>query len=183
MFRLRGYVKDYEIQERVDKRGIVKKIPVYTGPRFVSVADEEMRHRLNRIYSAMSVLMIALFIGCGLIENVGNRNMVNALAYACSCFPVVYNCIGMVATLRLGEIAERREYDMSLRRMKHSAVGIMTLYPVAVIAEIVSLFTVENKGHIFSEILYFLLCGMMITAAWLVRYLCGKYPYVEMYKN
>lgn len=183
MFRLRGYVKDYEIQESMDNRGAVKKVPVYVGPWFVSVADEEMRHRLNRIYIAMSVLMIALFIGCGFVENAGNRNMVNALAYACSCFPVIYNFIGMVATLRLGEKAERREYDMSIRRMKHSAVGIMVFYPVAVIAEIVSLFTVEYKLNISVEVLYFLLCGLMIAVAWLVQYLCRKYPYKAMNKN
>jgi len=183
MFRLRGYVKDYEIRESMDKRGAVKKVPVYVGPWFVSTADGEMRHRLNRIYITMSVLMIALFIGCGFVENAGNRNMVNALAYACSCFPVIYNFIGMVAALRLKEKAERREYDMSVRRMKHSAVGIMVFYPVAIISEIVSLFTLENKVNVIAEIFYFLLCGMMIIAAWLVQYLCRKYPYSPMYKN
>ena len=177
MFRLRGYVKDYEIQESMDKRGTVKKFPVYVGPWFVSVADEEMRQRLKRIYLAMSVLMIALFLGCGMIENAGNRNMINALAYACSCFPVVYNCIGMVAALQLGEKAERKEYDMSVRRMKHSAIGIMVLYPIAVVSEVISLFTAVNKVNILTEILYFMLCGMMVASAWLVQYLSRKYPY------
>ena len=179
MFRLRTYVKDYEIKESMDKKGAVKKIPVYIGPWFVSTTDEGMRQRLKRIYAAMSVLVIVLFLCCGLIENAGNRNMINSLAYACSCFPVVYNFIGMVATLRLDKKAERREYDMSIRRMYHSAMGILILYPVAVVAEIVSAFTVERKVKILTEILYLLLCGAMIAAAWLVQYLCRKYPYRE----
>lgn len=183
MFRLRSYVKDYEIQESMDKRGVIKKIPVYVGPVFESVADEAMRQRLKRIYAVMSVLMIVLFLGCGLLENAGNRNMVNALAYACSCFPVVYNFIGMVATLRLAGKAERREYDMSIRRMYHSAIGIMILYPFAIVTEIISVFTVDSKVKILTEILYLLLCAMMVAAAWLIQYLCRKYPYRESIKT
>jgi len=179
MFRLRSYVKDYEIQGSMDKRGAIKKTPVYIGPWFVSTADEEMRQRLKRIYAAMAVLVILLFLSCGLIENAGNRNMVNALAYACSCFPVVYNFIGMFATLRLAGKAERREYDMSIRRMYHSAIGILILYPFAIVTEIISVFTVERKVNILMEILYLLLCAMMVAAAWLIQYLCRKYPYRE----
>lgn len=177
MFRLRSYVKDYEIRESMDKRGTVKKVPVYIGPWFESVAGAEMQQRLKRIYAAMAVLVIALFLGCGLVDNAGNRNMVNALAYACSCFPVVYYLIGMVATLRLGEKAERREYDMSVCRMLHSAVGIMILYLVAFVTEIVSIFTAKGKISVVTEILYLLLCAAMIAAAGLVQYLCRKYPY------
>lgn len=180
MFRLRTYVKDYKIQENMDQRGMVKKVPVYVGPWFKSVADDNMRKSLRRIYATMAVVMAVLFLGCGLLDNVGSRNMVNALAYAFSCFPIVYNFIGMVATQRLGEKAERREYDLSVRRMRHSAVGIMILYLIAVVSEVVVVFTGENKGNILTENLYLLLCGLMIAAAWLVQYLCRKYPYQEI---
>lgn len=179
MFRLRGYVKDYEIQVKKDKTGKESKVAVYIGPWYRRSADEEMNRRLKRIYITMSVLIVLVFIGCGFVENAGNRNMINALAYACSCFPVVYNIIGLVAVLRLGERIERREYDMSLRRMKHSAVGIMMMYPIAVITEIVSLFTVDKEINIPTEILYLLLCGLMCLCAWLIWYLCRKYPYRE----
>lgn len=179
MFRLRTYVKDYEIRESTDKRGTVKKVPVYVGPWFESVADDTMRKCLNRIYATMAVVMIALFLGCGFLDTVGSRNMVNALAYAFSCFPVVYNFIGMVATQRLGRRADRKEYDMSVRRMRHSAVGIMILYPIAIVSEIVVVLTGENKGNLLTESLYILLCGLMIAAAWLVQYLCRRYPYRE----
>jgi len=97
MFRLRSYVKDYEIRESMDKRGTVKKIPVYIGPWFERVADDEMHQRLKRIYATAAVVMIALYIGCGMLDNAGNRNMINAVAYACACFPIVYNFIGKQA--------------------------------------------------------------------------------------
>lgn len=179
MFRLRSYVKEYEIQIKKDKYGKDVKVPVYVGNWFVRVADEDMNRRLKRIYLTVSVIMTLLFLGCGLLDNAGNRNMINALAYSCSCFPVLYNIIGMIAALRLGEKAERREYDMSLRRMKHSAVGIMVLYPVAMITEAVSVFTVDRAVYVLTEVGYFLLCGLMILCAWLIRYLCKKYPYRE----
>lgn len=179
MFRLRSYVKEYEMRESVDNRGNVKKVPVYIGPWFIPTAEEEMRQRLKRIYAVMAVLMIAVFLGCGVLENAGNRNMINALAYACSCFPLIYNLMGMIATMRLKDKIERREYDMSVLRMKHSATGIIVLYPIAMLAEIFSLFTVEKSVSVFSEIVYFILCITMILAAWLVRYLCRKYPYRE----
>ncbi len=179
MFRLRSYVKEYEIQVTTDRQGNTKKIPVYIGPWFVRTADEEMHGRLKRIYAVMAVLLILLFLGCGMLDNAGNRNMINALAYACSCFPIIYNFIGMIATLRLKEKIERREYDMSVRRMQHSAIGILVLYPIALVAEILSLFTVEKMIYIFTEIFYFLLCIAVILAAWLIQYLCRKYPYRE----
>lgn len=177
MFRLRGYVKEYEVQESRDRNGVIKKTPVYIGAWYVRTAEEGMHQRLKRIYAAMAVLMSAVFLACGLLDNAGNRNMVNALAYALSCFPVVYYLIGMVAALRLGEKAERREYEMSVCRMHHSAVGIMVLYPVAVVAEVVSIFTAERTISIMTEIIYLFLCVVMIMAAALVRYLCRKYPY------
>ena len=53
MFRLRSYVKEYEMRESVDNRGNVKKVPVYIGPWFIPTAEEEMRQRLKRIYAVM----------------------------------------------------------------------------------------------------------------------------------
>jgi len=182
MFRLRSYVKDYEIRESMDKRGTVKKIPVYIGPWFERVADDEMHQRLKRIYATAAVVMIALYIGCGMLDNAGNRNMINAVAYACACFPIVYNFIGMVATLRLGKRVERREYDMSIRRMYHSMVGLMILYPIAIVAEVFSLFNAKRGISVTTEILYLLLSFALVMVAWLVRYLCCKYPYREMGK-
>lgn len=182
MFRLRSYVKDYEIRESMDKRGTVKKIPVYIGPWFERVANDEMHQRLKRIYATAAVVMIALYIGCGMLDNAGNRNMINAVAYACSCFPLAYNFIGMVATLRLGKRVERREYDMSIRRMYHSMVGLMILYPIAIVAEVFSLFNAKRGISVTTEILYLLLSFALVMVAWLVRYLCCKYPYREMGK-
>ncbi len=180
MFRLRSYVKDYEIQETTDKNGKVKKIPVYTGTWFVRVANDAMHQRLKRIYAATAAVMLALYVVCGLLDNAGNRNVINAVAYACSCFPVVYNFIGMVATLRLGKRVERREYDMSIRRMYHSMVGLMILYPIAIVAEVFSFIGAKKTVSVLTEILYLLLGMMLVMTAWLVRYLCCKYPYREV---
>ena len=179
MFRLRSYVKDYEIQETTDKNGKVKKVPVYMGKWFVRVADEVMHQRLKRIYAASAVVMIALYVVCGMLDNAGNRNMINAVAYACSCFPLGYNFIGMIATLRLGEKVERRAYDMSIRRMYHSMVGLMILYPIAIVSEVFCLFGAKKTISIATEGLYLLLGLTLVMVAWLVRYLCCKYPYRE----
>lgn len=179
MFRLRSYVKDYEIQETTDQNGKVKRIPVYKGTWFVRVADDAMHQRMKRIYAAAAIVMFALYVICGMLDNAGNRNMINAVAYACSCFPIVYNMIGMVATLRLGKRVERREYDMSVRRMYHSMVGLMILYPIAIVAEVFCLFGVKEAVSASTEILYLLLGMILVMTAWLVRYLCCKYPYRE----
>lgn len=179
MFRLRSYVKDYEIQETTDKSGKVKKVPVYRGTWFVRTADGEMHQRLNRIYAAAAVVMIALYICCGMLDNAGNRNMINAVAYACSCLPLGYNFIGMIATLRLSEKVERRTYDMSIRRMYHSMVGLMILYPIAIVSEVFCLLGTGKEINIATEGLYLLLGLALVMVAWLVRYLCCKYPYRE----
>lgn len=176
MFRIRGYVKDYELQEQRDKNGNKKKVSVYIGDWYVRTADEEMHQRLRRIYGTTAVLLFLLFLGLGLLQNAGNRNMINALSYACSCFPIVYNLIGMAATLHLPKRAQRREVDLSIRRMQHSATGILVLYPIAAASEIVSLFFVKTVV-LWMEMLYFALCIGIILIAWLIRFLCRKYPY------
>lgn len=178
MDKIRKYAGDYEtVVTEVNK--ITKKEIRYIGKWFVPSAPEIKKTGIRRLYITAAVLMIILFVCCGMINNAGNRNIVLAFFYAASIFPVAYNFLGMITEIKTGEKRTRREKDLSGGRMKISSYAVVVMYSIVMLSEIVSLFLTEVQINPVNEMMYFFFIIAMIFCALLVIKVCKCYPYQE----
>ncbi len=130
----RRYRNEYEIY--IDEATGKEKIR-YIGKYYRFEMSAEARAKRNRLYYILLAMVILLFVGGGLINNLGGRVLYVMVPYAMAIFPVAYLTMGVVRTgLEKGDM-EHIAYDCTVSRIKKTTVAIMAFMGVSFVGEII----------------------------------------------
>lgn len=119
------YLADYELRSVQTPKGH-KDEAVYKGNYFIPDMPEDELQKYKVSFIVLSLIMTALFIAMGLLNNDGTRVLYVALPYAILLLPVAFMFTGAVYFYRFKEKLTRQEYDQSYIRIK--AYGMAVLY-------------------------------------------------------
>ena len=121
------YIKDYDLQTRLDTRGRERQTAVYKGPYFLPLhSDETFRmYRISVIAAAVLILgaaFVLLFFDRYTVYR--HEGLYTLIPLTVALFPFAYMLLGFFRMPRKNERMQRDVYARSIRRIHRSSAGI-----------------------------------------------------------
>ena len=144
---MRKYVDDYEIVVEEDEKGREKKKAVYRG-NYYEVDIEQISLKRFKWYNIiLLVIILAVHITVGFINNQGMYRFFIALPYVAVFLPLYFLATG-VFRLPIDKRKFRRdEVDLSFKRVKKASTYLLILYGISIIGEVIFLIFFVNNGY------------------------------------
>jgi hypothetical protein len=157
---MKKYVKDYKLVTKLLPNGKTRNETEYIGEYYISrLSGKELTKR--KVYClALALCSDIMMIGIGLINTVGSRVAYVALPYVILFLPSVYCLMGAVRFITAKDKLEHTAFDRSVNRIRKSATGQIILSAIAVIGDIICLFSIKNLEKLFLEAIF--LSGMIV---------------------
>lgn len=157
---MKKYVKEYKLVTKLLPKGKTRKEIEYIGEYYVSqLSGKELTKR--KVYClALALCSDITMISMGLINTVGSRVAYVALPYVILFLPSVYCLMGAIRFVTAKDKLEHASYDRSVNRIRKSATGQIILSAMAVIGDIICLFSIKNLEKLLLEAVF--LCGMAV---------------------
>ncbi|MBP5160300.1 MAG: hypothetical protein ILP10_08405 [Lachnospiraceae bacterium] len=147
----RRYRNEYKI---VTDEATGKEKIIYIGSYYRFELSEEGKKARTRLYIILLVMILLLFAGGALINNVGSRIMYVMVPYAIAVFPVAYLTMGVVRTaLERGDM-EHIAYDCTVTRIRKSTVGIMAFMGISFAGDMVLIIGNSELVDMTRELLF-----------------------------
>lgn len=165
---MKKYHKDYVLETEVGESGKEQNKYHYTGKYYVSAYIRDKKKKIFIKNAVFDFLYLLLFILCGLLNNVGNRNFFIVVPYAFLFLPIVYLSIGTFSSLKMKEKMERVTYDGAIGRMYRSCMGILGISLYLCIADIICItmsFMDKKPLSVVHEVVFLFACILMFTCS------------------
>ena len=164
------YIKDYDLQTRLDTRGRERQTAVYKGPYFLPLHSDETyrRFRISVIVCAALILCAAfvlLFFNHYTVYR--HEGLYTLIPLTIALFPFAYMLLGFFRMPRKNERMQRDVYARSIRRINRSAIGIAIFAGLSLILWLVYLIINRFTDLTAWDALY--TCMMLLILA------CGLY--------
>ncbi|MGF7142875.1 uncharacterized membrane protein YbjE (DUF340 family) [Anaerotaenia torta] len=162
---MKKYQKDYKLIPYLQPNGKIKEKAEYTGKYYIARHSEAELRKIKRYSLTLTLCGMLAMAGAGMLNTNTGRVMYVALPYACLFFPVVFNLLGAVKFLTVGDKLEFAAYDKSVNRIRRSSIGQLVLSSITVIGSLCFFFFGEKTERIAEEIVFL---GSMVLV-----FLCG----------
>lgn len=171
-----NFKDDYSRYHRLTGKGRVVEDVAYVGEYYiVDFENEKVKQRITLINIIFAVLLAALLIGAGLVNTQSSRTIWIVAPYLLTFMPTAYMLIGAVEYKTVGLKMQRVQYELTLLRMKRSAIGIMVLAIINVVLDIVFIIKQHEKISVTSELVYIAINVCMIIVVLVFAKYYNKY--------
>ena len=160
---MKKYKDDYEIITTKDEKGRESQRVVYKGTYFELTASETQIAAFKKKHILMLIIIFALRISAGFLENKGMFQFYISFPYVFSFLALWYMASG---TFRLS--AKKRKYrrdeaDRSIKHLKTGSYYLMVLLAIETIGELFWIFLFSPSANSFQESIYLLLTILTIN--------------------
>ena len=154
------FLNDYKLSTVETEKG-VKQNAEYVGRYYEADLPDEELHKIKAVLVTLSVLIAAVVIGMGFLNNDGNRIFYVIMPYAILFLPIAFLIISAISFYRLGRKLTRIEHHKSFERIKVCALAAMILAISAVAGDIIYI-VLGQPSALITEIAY-LVCSLAIA--------------------
>lgn len=178
---MKKYYRDYEPDSKVLDNGKVLKNVIYKGDYYRYEGSLETFVRQSGRLFLMALVYAAVFVGIGLINSPGGRNMFVFFPYFGSFLPMVYLWTALFGRVTLiynsrnssgKETVKKMEfarYERTYCRIKKSAVAMTVLMGIASISSVVLIFIHIGKEGMIEQLIFTVGAVLMVLVANLIR--------------
>jgi hypothetical protein len=165
---LRKYVNDYQTVSTVDENGREKQSLVYKGPYFETSLDPAGLLRLRRVSLLLLLLIIALHVGGGFVDNPGMYMFYVSLPYVITFFPLVYLASGILRLPKEVRKYRRDEVGLSFDQVRKSSRTLLIILGVGILGELFYVIIFGKSLQLLSEIIYLGIEGCALLSAYMI---------------
>lgn len=165
------YKDDYSWFAKLNGKGRVVDDICYTGDYYVLPFDKEQKKKTNRVNIGYTVVLIALQIAAGMLNQDSSRTFWIVYPYLFIFLPLAYMFVGAVSYYSDPLRMQKAQYETGLARIRRSCIGAMVLTGISAVLDVVYIILHHAEIHMGREILY-LLCHILFLA---VAFMFGKY--------
>ena len=161
----RKYVGDYRLENVTDRRGKLKTVPVYRGPRFRFTADEKTLKAAKKRCLALTVLLTAALLATLLLHSELLQRIYVVMPLVLSILPAVFLWTGLYHLFTAGPALPRDKSDKIHNRFAGWSVVLLALCVLSLIGQLAA----YSGGVSAAEGFPITLCTvvMVVCAAWL----------------
>lgn len=168
------YSDDYDLVTTTDEKGREKRTPVYHGKYYDAVLKGTTYASFRAQVYAGLVLIVALQVLIGFINNQGSRQLYVSVPYAIAFFPVMLLVLGAVQMpAELGHL-RRDQVEPTFGRMKSSLNFLLIMLAVSFVGEAIFLLFFLHQNPDGLEFAYLGAIGLEIAAAFFLIRLQNK---------
>lgn len=146
--------------ETVESNDRVKQKVVYTGEYYKTDLLKEQEQKYKICLVLIPVIMAALFIYMGLLNNDGSRVFYVVMPYVLQFLPIAYMIISAVSFFPKNMLTVA-QYDKTYMRIRTSGTWILILALASILGEI--LYIVRGYGNTLELEIIFLVCNIIIS--------------------
>lgn len=151
---MKRFADDYETVVTIDEEGNEKKSAVYCGDYYELALDEEEILKFRKRSLLLLVVITALQIGAGFINNPGMYQFYIALPYVIAYFPLIYMAAGILRLPKEKRKYRRDELGLSFDRIKTTSRAILIFLIIIVLGEIIFILFLSADSQNLLEYLY-----------------------------
>lgn len=173
---MRKYVDDYEIVIKEDEKGREKEKAVYRGNYYEVEIGKFSLKKFKWYNIILFVVVLALHISAGFINNQGMYRFYIALPYVAAFLPLYFLATGVFRLSIEKRKFRRDEVDLSFKRVKKASTYLLILFGMSVLGEVIFLIFFANNGY---QLEYFFLAAQLVGGV-MALFLFNIQKYIEI---
>ena len=165
---MRKYSEDYETVTTVDDNGKEKTSVEYRGPYFEININEEDLQSFKRNTLFLLVVITALQVFNGFLNNPGMYRFYVALPYVFAYLPIFYMALSILRLPGEKRRYRRDEIGQSFGRLKTWSYVLLVLLGITALGEVIYLLFFSDGKMINLEMLYLALTAAAVAASFVI---------------
>lgn len=155
---------------------------IYTGEYYMFDLPAGKLKRLKLIYFSISLVLLALFVAGGYVNNPGSRVIYVILPYITMFLPIAFMLSDAVKIIFSDNKMTYKQYNRSVLQLKRSVIALIVISAAAIAGE--TAYIVFNPFRVIfsSEIPYFLVCVVIFFISVIFNLIQRKTPCVSIPK-